>query len=152
MDTWAADAASAPAAANLGDYTITNSDVFAGNKYIVYAEGVYVGYRYYETRYEDAVLAQGNAGDFDYDAQVVYPFGYGLSYTDFSWSDYKMTETADGFAPGRILSMLAVLLFALSAAARSPFRRRCASGWGWTSARGAAALSTRRHMRFPRCW
>ena len=98
VDTWAADAASAPAAANLGDYTITNSDVFAGNKYIVYAEGVYVGYRYYETRYEDAVLAQGNAGDFDYDAQVVYPFGYGLSYTDFSWSDYKMTETADGFA------------------------------------------------------
>ena len=98
VDTWAADASSAPAAANLGDYTITNSDVFAGNKYIVYAEGVYVGYRYYETRYEDAVLAQGNAGDFDYDAQVVYPFGYGLSYTDFSWSDYKMTETADGFA------------------------------------------------------
>lgn len=98
VDTWAADAASAPATANLGDYTITNSDVFAGNKYIVYAEGVYVGYRYYETRYEDAVLAQGNAGNFDYDAQVVYPFGYGLSYTDFSWSDYKMTETADGFA------------------------------------------------------
>ena len=98
VDTWAADAASAPAAANLGDYTITNSDVFAGNKYIVYAEGVYVGYRYYETRYEDAVLAQGNAGNFDYDAQVVYPFGYGLSYTDFSWSDYKMTETTDGFA------------------------------------------------------
>ena len=98
VDTWAADASSAPAAANLGDYTITNSDVFAGNKYIVYAEGVYVGYRYYETRYEDAVLAQGNAGDFDYDAQVVYPFGYGLSYTDFSWSDYKMIETTDGFA------------------------------------------------------
>ena len=72
--------------------------MFAGNKYIVYAEGVYVGYRYYETRYEDAVLAQGNAGNFDYDAQVVYPFGYGLSYTDFSWSDYKMTETTDGFA------------------------------------------------------
>lgn len=62
VDTWAADASSAPATANLSDYTITNSDVFAGNKYIVYAEGVYVGYRYYETRYEDAVLAQGNAG------------------------------------------------------------------------------------------
>ena len=55
----------------------------------VYAEGIYVGYRYYETRYEDAVLGQGNAGDFDYDAEVVYPFGHGLSYTDFAWSDFK---------------------------------------------------------------
>ena len=97
VDTWAVDPAGSPAAANLGDYTITNSNVTSGNKYIVYAEGIYVGYRYYETRYEDAVLDQGNAGDYDYDAQVVYPFGYGLSYTDFTWSDYKMTETADGF-------------------------------------------------------
>lgn len=98
VDTWAVDPAGSPAAANLGDYTITNSNVTSGNKYIVYAEGIYVGYRYYETRYEDAVLGQGNAGDYDYDAQVVYPFGYGLSYTDFTWSDYKMTETANGFA------------------------------------------------------
>ena len=98
VDTWAVDPAGSPAAANLGDYTITNSNVTNGNKYIVYAEGIYVGYRYYETRYEDAVLGQGNAGDYDYDAQVVYPFGYGLSYTDFTWSDYKMTETANGFA------------------------------------------------------
>ena len=97
VDTWAADPKSAPAAENLDDYTITNSTVDSGNKYIVYAEGIYIGYRYYETRYEDAVLAQGNAGDYDYDEQVVYPFGYGLSYTDFTWSDYKMTETADGF-------------------------------------------------------
>ena len=98
VDTWAVDPAGSPAAANLGDYTITNSNVTSGNKYIVYAEDIYVGYRYYETRYEDAVLGQGNAGDYDYDAQVVYPFGYGLSYTDFTWSDYKMTETANGFA------------------------------------------------------
>lgn len=98
VDTWAVDLMSSPAAVNLGDYTITNSNVNYGNKYLVYAEGIYVGYRYYETRYEDAVLGQGNAGDYDYDAQVVYPFGYGLSYTDFTWSDYKMTETANGFA------------------------------------------------------
>ena len=55
----------------------------------VYAEGIYVGYRYYETRYEDVVLGQGNAGDFDYAGEVCYPFGYGLSYTTFDWSGFK---------------------------------------------------------------
>src|SRR5699024_9651417 len=56
--------------------------------YISYQEGIYVGYKYYETRYEDVVLDQGNAGDYVYEDEVVYPFGYGLSYTDFEWSDY----------------------------------------------------------------
>lgn len=42
VDTWAVDPAGSPAAANLGDYTITNSNVTSGNKYIVYAEGIYV--------------------------------------------------------------------------------------------------------------
>ena len=50
-----------------------------------------VGYRYYETRFEDVQLGQGNAGDFDYDQEVVFPFGYGLSYTTFEWSDFKAT-------------------------------------------------------------
>ena len=36
-----------------------------------------MGYRYFETRYEDVVLGTGNAGDFDYAATVQYPFGYG---------------------------------------------------------------------------
>lgn len=63
----------------------------------VYAEGIYVGYRYYETRYEDKVLGQGNAGDFDYSAYVAYPFGYGLSYTDFVYSSLALSETDDGF-------------------------------------------------------
>lgn len=97
VDTWAYDPASVPAAANLGDYTISNSAVDAGNKYMVYAENIYVGYRYYETRYEDALLGQGNAGQFSYDDQVQFPFGYGLSYTQFEWSDFRMSETADGF-------------------------------------------------------
>lgn len=73
----------------------------AGNltrySYLTYAEGIYVGYRYYETRYEDAVLSQGNAGDYDYDTVVQYPFGYGLSYTIFEWSGFTVKETADGF-------------------------------------------------------
>ena len=96
-DTYAYDSQSAPSANNLGDYTIVNSDVQNGNKYIVYAEGIYVGYRYYETRYEDSVLQQGNAGDYDYTSSVQFPFGYGLSYTEFAWSDYTVEETEDSF-------------------------------------------------------
>jgi beta-glucosidase len=64
---------------------------------MVYAEGVYVGYRYYETRYEDVVLGTGNAGDFDYATQVQYPFGHGVSYSTFDWSDYTVTEGDDAF-------------------------------------------------------
>ena len=63
----------------------------------VYAEGIYVGYRYPETRYEDKVLGQGNAGDFDYASYVAYPFAYGLSYTTFSFNDFSVEETDDSF-------------------------------------------------------
>ena len=96
-DTYAYDSLSAPSAANLGDYSIANSSVTNGGKYLVYAEGIYVGYRYYETRYEDAVLGQGNAGDYDYSSAVQFPFGFGLSYTDFAWSDYTVNEKDDSF-------------------------------------------------------
>lgn len=58
---------------------------------IVYQEGIYMGYRYTETRYEDVVLKQGNAGDFDYNEAIAYPFGYGLSYTTFAYSDLNVT-------------------------------------------------------------
>ncbi|WP_418667238.1 glycoside hydrolase family 3 C-terminal domain-containing protein [Allofournierella sp.] len=97
VDTWAYDAFSAPAMANFGDYTIVNSQVASGDKYMVYAEGIYVGYRYYETRYEDVVLGKENAANYDYARQVQFPFGYGLSYTKFAWSDYAVTEKADVF-------------------------------------------------------
>lgn len=52
--------------------------------YIVYEEGVYNGYRYTETRYEDVVMGTDKVGTFDYNAAVQYPFGYGLSYTTFT--------------------------------------------------------------------
>ena len=65
--------------------------------YSVYQEGIYLGYRYAETRYEDAVMGTAKTGDFDYDTTVAYPFGYGLSYTGFDFSDYKVTENGDNF-------------------------------------------------------
>lgn len=75
-------------------------DQFYGNHWrhnYVYAEGIYMGYRYPETRYEDKVLGQGNAGDFDYASYVAYPFGSGLSYTSFSYSNFSVEENDDAF-------------------------------------------------------
>ena len=67
---------------NFGDFAYydENGNITKYN-YVIYKEGIYVGYRDYETRYEDKVLEQGNAGDYSYDDSVMYPFGYGLSYT-----------------------------------------------------------------------
>lgn len=65
--------------------------------YVNYVEGIYVGYRYFETRYEDAVLGTQNVGEFDYASTVQYPFGYGLSYTTFSYSDFKLQENPASF-------------------------------------------------------
>lgn len=65
---------------------------------IVYQEGVYMGYRYTETRYEDKILGTEKTGDFDYSAAVAYPFGYGISYTDFAYSDFSAARV---FASGK---------------------------------------------------
>ena len=95
-DTFAANPLSAPAAQNFGDYQyLDESGELTKYNYVSYEEGIYVGYRYYETRYEDAVLGQGNAGDFNYDAEVCYPFGYGLSYTTFEWSGFQTSWSGD---------------------------------------------------------
>lgn len=96
VDTFAADALASPAAQNFGDYAYYNEDgSITKYNYVSYAEGIYVGYKYYETRYEDAVLGQGNAGEFDYASEVCYPFGYGLSYTEFQWEDFKTAWDKD---------------------------------------------------------
>ncbi len=105
VDTYAYDSFSSPAAQNTGNFTYTNTDIIPSDlcdssrstHYVMYAEGIYVGYRYYETRYEDAVMQQGNAGDYDYSTTVQYPFGYGLSYTDFSYGDFSFEEDGDNF-------------------------------------------------------
>lgn len=60
----------------------------------VYAEGIYVGYRYTETRYEDKVFGRAQTGAFDYYDTVSYPFGYGLSYSKFEYSNFKMERIA----------------------------------------------------------
>ena len=96
VDTFAADASASPAAQNFGDYAYYDENgTITKYNYVTYEEGVYVGYRYYETRYEDVILQQGNAGDYDYASEVVYPFGYGLSYTTFTWSNFKADWSGD---------------------------------------------------------
>ncbi len=102
-DTWWVDNLQNPVMANFGSYFYTNADdyTFATGdrvftKYVVYQEGIYVGYRYTETRYEDMVLGTANAGEFNYNEIVGYPFGYGLSYTDFELSDMKVEKSGSG--------------------------------------------------------
>ena len=96
VDTYAFDAFSSPAAQNYGSYYyLDESGNLTDHTYLSYEEGIYVGYKYYETRYEDAVLGQGNAGDYDYAATVQYPFGFGLSLTTFDWSGYQVKWDGD---------------------------------------------------------
>ena len=94
-DTYASDSLSAPAIRNFGDFTFSNHNTQYENKYVVYAENVYVGYKYYETRYHDQVLginnASGSAGvyassnnSWNYAEEMAYTFGYGLSYANFT--------------------------------------------------------------------
>lgn len=96
-DTFVYNSFSAPASVNLGDYTITNSEEAFGDKYLVYTEGMYVGYRYYETRYEDVVTGTGSSGSFDYDKEVAFPFGFGLSYTTFELKNMSMILGKKGY-------------------------------------------------------
>lgn len=104
VDTYAESSLSAPSCVNSGTRTPTYSNAAAIDTAIgadenadwcsFQAEGIYVGYKYYETRYEDCVLNRGNANGaagiyggetaWNYGAEVSYPFGYGLSYTSFS--------------------------------------------------------------------
>ena len=65
-------------------------------RYVVYQEGIYVGYRYTETRFEDAETGRDGAGEFDYASVVAYPFGYGLSYTDFALTNMQAAKEENG--------------------------------------------------------
>ena len=102
-DTWWMNNLLNPAMANFGCYTYTNADNYtftssAGKfaSYVVYQEGIYLGYRYTETRYEDVVLGTANTGNYNYNDVVAFPFGYGLSYTSFAMSEMKVTKQGEG--------------------------------------------------------
>ncbi len=95
VDTYVYDNFSAPAMQNMGDYRFLFDGKLSDYSYTNYAESIYVGYRYYETRYEDVVMGTPNAGEYDYSKTVIYPFGYGLSYTDFEWSNYSVAVEGD---------------------------------------------------------
>ena len=86
-----------PVYANFGSYdnegeVLSTANGGKSNRYVVYQEGIYLGYRYTETRYEDIVLGTANAGDFKYSDVVAYPFGYGLSYTTFKYTNMSVSE------------------------------------------------------------
>lgn len=115
VDTWAADSLSSPAVVNCNGNTpqyanaeelndsgiVTDGmgasifDTPSSISYVnVQQENIYIGYKYYETRYADVIANQGGAessvgsfaspGDtWSYSDEVCYPFGYGLSYTSF---------------------------------------------------------------------
>ena len=115
-DTWAYNLNSAPATVNDGNYTYQNTDLLSSklknnisffDKYMVYQEDVYVGYRYYETRFFDSQNGDKGASsttgayhsksNWKYDEEVAFPFGFGLSYSKFSYGNYDVKEKDDSY-------------------------------------------------------
>lgn len=97
VETYASYSKSSPAMMNFGNFAYSNGSAIMASQaknYVVYSEGIYTDYKYYETRYEDVVLGKGNASSeagtyssnnaWTYAEEVLYPYGYGLSYTTFS--------------------------------------------------------------------
>lgn len=95
-DIYARTLRNEPTYVNFSDFKYTNSaslNSYATSSYFVeYEEGIYIGYRYHETAAKEA--AEGNYDGYDYDTSVVYPFGYGLSYTTFT-QEYAETPVYD---------------------------------------------------------
>ncbi len=96
-DTFVADLTAAPNYNNIGNFVYENmKETFSANAFGVpssptfvnYVEGIYVGYRFYETAAAEGLI--------NYDETVLYPFGYGLSYTNFSQEMGDITEDSNG--------------------------------------------------------
>ena len=100
-DTFVYDLTATPTYNNFGNFLYDNMDEFAATSknfgtgeeeatipsFVNYVEGIYVGYRFYETAAVEGLI--------DYDKTVQFPFGYGLSYTDFEQKMGDIT-VADG--------------------------------------------------------
>ena len=103
VDTYCYDNFTSPAMQNFiaEKYTLASGVEIpdAISTYMVYQEGIYVGYKYYETRYADAVMGVGNAGNYaeQYANEVAFPFGYGLSYTTFEYSDMTIEAGTNSY-------------------------------------------------------
>ncbi|MDM8201898.1 glycoside hydrolase family 3 C-terminal domain-containing protein [Allofournierella massiliensis] len=96
-DTFVYDLTATPTWNNFHAFSYTNADEFAAAgfmiksttpRFINYNEGIYVGYRFYETAAAEGVI--------DYATTVQYPFGYGLSYTSFSQTMSDLTVDGEG--------------------------------------------------------
>ena len=109
VDTLTYDPFSHPASQNIGDFeflvdgkrmsNLMGWSSFDGLFYMHYDESIYVGYRYFETRYEDSLLNQGNANynNWKYEDTVMYPFGYGDSIAEFGYENFSLTEQDDKY-------------------------------------------------------
>ena len=104
-DTYAYDLTSAPSYYNFGDYAYENVPMtysFFGQTtdsylhYVYYQEGIYVGYRYYETRFIGTENAYTEEEEAAYREVVQFPFGYGLSYTTFDQQLNSVTVNGQG--------------------------------------------------------
>lgn len=102
VDIWSRDFKKDPSWTNFGDNVQNGQDndmYLNGEKTgfhsVEYREDIYMGYRYYETVATDKNAAEAGTGDSWYSENVVYPFGYGLSYTSFKWElDEKIAPEA----------------------------------------------------------
>lgn len=104
VDTWAYDITTNPAYFNQGDFNYTNisymrkpwgapEPIKMNYKFVNYNEGIYMGYRFYETRFVDNTT--GQVDEAKYREMVQYPFGYGLSYTQFKQQIKEMKQVGD---------------------------------------------------------
>ena len=96
VDTFLMNSNSNPTTVNFAPILYSNANSIGLSNlewqgtYSVYMEGIYLGYKYYETRYEDAVMGNGNASstagavasdsNWVYSQEVAFPFGYGVAY------------------------------------------------------------------------
>ena len=96
-DTFVKDLTKTPTWNNFGDFEYDNMDEFAASSFtgdetipsfVDYVEGIYVGYKFYETAADEGFI--------DYDQTVAFPFGYGLSYTTFEQEMGDVTYGEDG--------------------------------------------------------